>query len=522
VTANIDFQGEDAVEMEAAFNYLYSNSTSFKQEFDDYFSVPGRPPVIVTSDPVNTLPGQSQIDLKGLAATAPGATWVYEGTRYIVINYNVNANIVIAGTPGEWVDLRGQPLSNAEFTEVYQDVGYLDSSTFFPNEASFWVNNGSRIQGFDTWSQLPGNDYYMKWAYYEGNFAAQGISYSQFTSSFSYVGAWEETPAALAALLDLRSQSLINREMTLEERIGHEFGHSFFPGKFLDSEAGVIEFMNLVRADLGLPPLREIPANDTAVLDLFSTLVQNGYSIPTVIQILQEIGADCFLAGTPVLLFDGSSKSIERIQVGDKVLSYDASGTLVPGRVTRTFRNEVSHLLDVHGLKVTPGHATLCGDGMFKGCHVPIIDILLSDGALVQADGTLIRMAINAPVGSRADAFVKVAVAATPEDMQGDTLAEAEMRVGTLLFDREGVPISVLDCLTAEGYAFDPETGLIAKPGEAPHPLFWFGRLPRPEDYILTRSRETLEGILVDGEWEGSRSALIMGRLRRTIEGRVH
>jgi hypothetical protein len=233
-------------------------------------------------------------------------------------------------------------------------------------------------------------------------------------------------------------------------------------------------------------------------------------------------GTYCFSAGTPILLPDGTTRPIETILPGDVILSYDASGTLVPGRVTRTFRNEVSHLLDVHGLKVTPGHATLCGDGMFKGCHVPIIDILLSDGALVQADGTLIRMAINAPVGSRADAFVKVAVAATPEDMQGDTLAEAEMRVGTLLFDREGVPISVLDCLTAEGYAFDPETGLIAKPGEAPHPLFWFGRLPRPEDYILTRSRETLEGILVDGEWEGSRSALIMGRLRRTIEGRVH
>jgi hypothetical protein len=224
----------------------------------------------------------------------------------------------------------------------------------------------------------------------------------------------------------------------------------------------------------------------------------------------------CFLAGTSILLSDGEVKSIEDVVFGDLVLSYDSSGALVPGRVTRTFRNEVSHLLDVHGLKVTPGHATLCGDGMFAGRHVPIIDILLSDGALVKADGTLIRMGSNAPVGSVADAFVQVAVARTPADMQNDILTEAEMRVGTLLFDREGTPISVLDCLTAEGYAFDPETGLIAKPGEAPHPLFWFGRLPRPEDYILTRSQESLEGILTDGEWEGSRSALIAGRLRQT------
>jgi len=213
----------------------------------------------------------------------------------------------------------------------------------------------------------------------------------------------------------------------------------------------------------------------------------------------------CFAAGTAISMYDGRLERIEAIHPGDFVLSYNATGDLVPGRVTRTFRNEASHLLDVHGLKVTPGHATLCGDGMFKGRHVPIIDILLSDGALVRADGTLIRMAINAPVGSLADAFVKVAVARTPEDMKADTLTEGDMRVGTLLFDREGVPISVLDCLNSEGYAFDPETGLIAKPGEAPHPLFWFGRLPRPEDYILTRSQETLEGILVDGEWEGTR-----------------
>jgi murein DD-endopeptidase MepM/ murein hydrolase activator NlpD len=228
---------------------------------------------------------------------------------------------------------------------------------------------------------------------------------------------------------------------------------------------------------------------------------------------------ECFHRGTPIRLPDGTTQPIETILPGDIVFSYDSKGTPVPGRVTRTFRNEVSHLLDVHGLKVTPGHATLCGDGMFKGRHVPIIDILLSDGALVRADGILVRMAINAPVGSAEDAFVKVAYARTPEDMQADALTDGEMRVGTLLFDRDEVPVSVLDCLTAEGYAFDPETGLIAKPGEVPHALFWFGRLPRPEDYILTRSQETLEGILTDGEWDGSRSKLIVGRLRQTLGG---
>ena len=237
------------------------------------------------------------------------------------------------------------------------------------------------------------------------------------------------------------------------------------------------------------------------VMELFSNFAAengidaSGYVLSTDDGLRYFDDNECFLAGSPVALADGTSKPIDVTSVGDTVLSYDATGVLVPARVTRTFRNEVSHILDVHGLKVTPGHATLCGDGMFKGRHVPIIDILLSDGALVQADGALIRMAINAPVGSMADALLKVAVAATPEDLQNDAMTDGEMRVGTLLFDREGVPVSVLDCLMAEGYSFDPETGLIAKPGEAPHPLYWFGPLPRPEDYILTRSRETLEGL---------------------------
>jgi hypothetical protein len=253
-------------------------------------------------------------------------------------------------------------------------------------------------------------------------------------------------------------------------------------------------------------------------INLLRLLIMSGdtYMTKYVALGILQTDASCFGSGTTILVSDGTIRPIETIRRGDLVLSYDATGTLVPGRVTRTFRHEVSHLLDVHGLKVTPGHATLCGDGMFKGRHVPIIDILLSDGALVQADGTLVRMAINTPVGATEDRFVKVAYALTAEDAQSGRLQEGEMRAGTLLFDRDGVPVSVLQCLTAGGYVFDPETGLVARPGEAPHPLYWFGKLPRPEDYILARSQETLAGILTDGEWEGPVSQLIEGRLRET------
>ncbi|MEM9100580.1 MAG: Hint domain-containing protein, partial [Pseudomonadota bacterium] len=87
------------------------------------------------------------------------------------------------------------------------------------------------------------------------------------------------------------------------------------------------------------------------------------------INILEDGG--CFLPGTKISEWGGSSKPIEEVEIGDQVTSYDPHGNLVPGKVTRVFRNRVKHVLDVFGLHVTPGHVTLCGDGPFAGRHVP-------------------------------------------------------------------------------------------------------------------------------------------------------
>jgi hypothetical protein len=89
------------------------------------------------------------------------------------------------------------------------------------------------------------------------------------------------------------------------------------------------------------------------------------------------------------------------------VLSPDKTGTLVPARVTRTFVNDVAHVPDFHGTGVTPGHVFLCGAGRFKGRHVPLLDILRNDGAVVRQDGSLMRASIGCTVGSEADALVK-------------------------------------------------------------------------------------------------------------------
>jgi len=108
----------------------------------------------------------------------------------------------------------------------------------------------------------------------------------------------------------------------------------------------------------------------------------------------------CFLPHTPITLADGTTKPIAAIRPGDMVLSPDKTGALVPARVTRTFVNDVAHVLDFHGTGVTPGHVFLCGAGRFQGRHVLLLDILRDDGAVVRQDGSLMRASTGCAVGS--------------------------------------------------------------------------------------------------------------------------
>lgn len=210
----------------------------------------------------------------------------------------------------------------------------------------------------------------------------------------------------------------------------------------------------------------------------------------------------CFLAGTPISMWDGSRKPIEKVKIGDVVVSYDDEGDLKPGTVSGTLRNKKKLILDFHGLMVTPGHVVLCGDGANEGLHLPIIEILKSDGAIVREDGTMVRAATEEVVGSRGDAFVHCLYATKAEHVREGLRYEGKMRVGTRLLKPDGTSVSVLDCIEAEGMSFDAETGLVCAPGEVPHPLDYFGELPKPEAYVLKRSKLTMAQIYAEGEWE--------------------
>lgn len=212
----------------------------------------------------------------------------------------------------------------------------------------------------------------------------------------------------------------------------------------------------------------------------------------------------CFAAGTMIELWDGSEKPIEEIRANDIVVSIDEHGARVPGRVSRTFENEATILLDVHGLRVTPGHVTLCGDGRFDGRYVPMIDILRSDGALVTAHGEKIRAATNCRVGGPNDRFVWVAAGEHQADGSIVLSDKGRIRVGTRVITPDGRDVSLADLIAAAGGVLSDD-GLVTLPERGVAGAFhWpFGEtLPKPEDYVLQRSQTSLWAIYEADEWE--------------------
>ncbi|MEH6478463.1 MAG: hypothetical protein V7727_22410, partial [Sneathiella sp.] len=205
---------------------------------------------------------------------------------------------------------------------------------------------------------------------------------------------------------------------------------------------------------------------------------------------IPEENLRCFAAGTLIDMADGTQKSIETIEIGDRVLAYEPDtelgrGELKSAKVSRTMVNQVDELIDFHGVKMTPGHATLCGDGPHQGRHIPIMDILMADGAIVERDGSLIRAATNLPVGSEGDQILQVLFITNTAQKIYD---RGQMRAGTLQINEDGSEYRVIDSLKRERYQIHSD-GLISQGDEKPHPLYYFGVPPKPEDYVLKKSR---------------------------------
>jgi hypothetical protein len=142
-------------------------------------------------------------------------------------------------------------------------------------------------------------------------------------------------------------------------------------------------------------------------------------------------GPFCFVAGTPVLMADGSHKPIEQIAADDEVAAFDPAvngghGPLVSGRVTRTFRNQ-AFTFSFLNLRTTPGHRFLTGEGGFERLD----SILENDGTVVSQIGEVVRARTGFLVGTPEDGLARVLY----EDRKGRT-HEMLMRGGMVCDDQ--------------------------------------------------------------------------------------
>lgn len=90
-----------------------------------------------------------------------------------------------------------------------------------------------------------------------------------------------------------------------------------------------------------------------------SNNTQESHSLEGITVYNAERGGGCFAAGTQVLMTDGSKKPIEKVKVGDFVLTRESekSSKLVKAKVTNTHEKIVSGYLIINGnLRVTNNH----------------------------------------------------------------------------------------------------------------------------------------------------------------------
>ncbi|WP_020592846.1 polymorphic toxin-type HINT domain-containing protein [Kiloniella laminariae] len=100
-------------------------------------------------------------------------------------------------------------------------------------------------------------------------------------------------------------------------------------------------------------------------------------------------GRNCFVAETPILMADGTTKVISSIKEGDKVAAFDNLGKLSSGVVVAKYNYDDREVLSVNGiLEVTEAHRFLTESGTYKaiGEFSPGENLVNSNGEKVIID----------------------------------------------------------------------------------------------------------------------------------------
>lgn len=263
----------------------------------------------------------------------------------------------------------------------------------------------------------------------------------------------------------------------------------------------------------------QLESDDLSIEDALHLIRYNNDALIEQMVVNAAIDSDqsCFVAGTPIDMWPtdpnvkpnlvGSydrrqvlagiwKKPIEQIKPDDWVVSFENSGALRPGRVTRTMKNQTEIILDFFGVGVTPGHVYHRADSKKADKFESLIDILRADGVIQKADGTRIRAATGLPIDDPRDGFVWAVTGDAIDEGRGVRVKDkGKLRLGTRVLTDDGRDFCIDDLIRAGGGTVTAN-GLI-RLGEALMPFHWAfsDLLPRPEDYILKRSRTTLEHI---------------------------
>jgi hypothetical protein len=170
------------------------------------------------------------------------------------------------------------------------------------------------------------------------------------------------------------------------------------------------------------------------------------------------------VAGTLITMADGTKKPIEGIDAGDMVMSFDPDaedglGAAVPAKVTRTFQNTTRVLLDVCGLRVTPGHEFLSD----KGEWMNIANILRQDRAIVRdRDGK--GVPVRARTGDRLGSLGDAVFATRFTDPRTGAVRRADVR-GAIPFEKVISPIEGImarrDAQLIEVLAYDKQLSVV-------------------------------------------------------------
>lgn len=122
--------------------------------------------------------------------------------------------------------------------------------------------------------------------------------------------------------------------------------------------------------------------------DIFDTFwseryddTQKSHSLKGIAVLTAEQGGGCFAQGTPVLMSDGKSKAIEKVKVGDFVLTRENENNnkLVSAKVTGTHQANVSGYFILNtNLKVTASHRLWVNDSFKEVSSIKIGDTLIN------------------------------------------------------------------------------------------------------------------------------------------------